>query len=190
VTPRPAAVACAALLLTACSSTMTPDPGAPSAVPSSSAAVAASSSAPAATPQALTAAALVSGLQAAGLPVTGAIVYTAESDPNHKLGRPGGYTGKAAWSDSRVPSASAPGRNPGDVKLGGSVEVFPDVAGATARGRVIQAFSQASGLLGEYDYAAGGVLLRLSDVLTPTQAAGYAAALSKLTGVAAVPVGK
>ncbi len=48
------------------------------------------------------ASALAARLKAAGLPVTHLIVYTAATDPNHEMGRQGGYTSKVAWQDRRA----------------------------------------------------------------------------------------
>ena len=113
----------------------------------------------------------------AGLPVSGLIVYTAATDPNNLLGRPNGYTSKCAWVDSRVPTTDTNGLTPGDVSLGGSVEVFPTPAGATARAAYLVSLYKAAPILGtEYDYLAGPVLIRVSQDLTPAQAATYDAA--------------
>jgi len=56
--------------------------------------------------------------------VTLTVVYTAATDRNHLLGRPGGYTSKASFADSRIAPAAVQGFTPGDVELGGSVEMF------------------------------------------------------------------
>src|SRR5258708_6830262 len=61
-------------------------------------------SAPASTPiQALsqpkTAAQILQLLKAQGLPIGAGIIYTAENDANHLLGRPGQYTGKVNFID-------------------------------------------------------------------------------------------
>lgn len=138
---------------------------------------------PAATPQqtappALTASSVYAALQGAGLPVSGLIVYTAATDPNHLLGRPTGYLSKCAWSDARVPAADATDPSSGDVGNGGSVEVFSTAAEATARAAYILTTEKALPLLGsEYDYLAGPVLIRVSRYLTPDQAATYGSAV-------------
>jgi hypothetical protein len=133
---------------------------------------------------------IVAALQTAGVPITHSTVYAADTDPNHKLGRPGGYTSKAAFEDTRVKPSQARDRTAGAVDLGGGVEVFPTPAEAVARGRFIQAALPGSQLDGEYDYAAGAVLLRLSEVLTPDQVTAYVAALSMTEGAAVVQVAK
>jgi len=43
------------------------------------------------------AAVLAARLKAAGLPVRRLIIFTASTDPNHLLGRQGGYTSKVEW---------------------------------------------------------------------------------------------
>ncbi|MCQ8193897.1 hypothetical protein [Streptomyces rugosispiralis] len=59
---------------------------------------------------------------------------TAANDPNHLLGRPGQYTSKVTFADSRVQKADASGFKPGDVELGGAVEVFDNPAAAKLPG--------------------------------------------------------
>ena len=80
----------AAIVLAGCSSgtslPSTAHSSAPSAAPSTSATV----------QHPVNAAALAGQLKAAGLPVSKMIVYTATTDPNHELGRQGGYTSKVA----------------------------------------------------------------------------------------------
>jgi hypothetical protein len=106
--------------------------------------------------------------------------YTAEDDPNKKLGRPGQYTSKTAFADSRVPKEGLPDDNT-QVEHGGGVEVFPDEAGANARKELIQAAGKSlGGLIAEYDYVKGGVLVRVSSKLTPDQAKEYEIALNAI----------
>jgi hypothetical protein len=122
-----------------------------------------------------TAAAVYREFVKAGLPVSGLIVYTAATDPNHLLGRPTGYISKCAWVDARVPSTDTSGLTPGDIGFGGGVEVFRTAAEAKARAKYIFTIDSAAPILGsEYDYLAGRVLVRVSQYLTPTQAATYA----------------
>jgi hypothetical protein len=172
-TGRAAGLAAAVLALAACSGS----PAAPAAVP-----LTASPSAPArvtpAAATALTAAQVTRALKAHGLPVTGIKVFTAADDPNHLLGRPGEYTSKTEFADSRITGETGQG-----VAAGGSVEVYPGHGGAVRRARYIQAIVQAAPALGaEYDYIAGAVLLRVSGQLTPQQAARYKRALAAITG--------
>ncbi|TDD88369.1 hypothetical protein [Actinomadura rubrisoli] len=129
----------------------------------------------------LTARQVMAALKAAGAPIGKVTVYTAENDPNGKLGRPGQYTSKAASVDRRVPASKVVGAEPGAVDFGCGVEVFPDEASARARSEFIQqAQKSLQGMAGsEYDYLRGGVLLRVTGHLTPRQAAVYQRALNK-----------
>jgi hypothetical protein len=109
------------------------------------------------------------------MPIDDSVTYTATTDTNHLLGRPGGYTSKVNFHDSRLPASPD-----FDTEAGGSVEVFPDAAGATSRMNYIQALAKGSPLFTEYDYVSGDAILRLSKVLTPDQASAYAAAFQAL----------
>jgi hypothetical protein len=130
----------------------------------------------------LTAGQVAARLATAGLPLTVVVVYTASTDPNHLLGRSGGYTSKVAFTDPRVPEQDR-SSVAGSVENGGSVEVYPDAAGATARADYVRAFAAGSpALFGEYTYTRGTVVLHVSRFLTPEQAAGYEAALATLPG--------
>jgi len=153
-----AAGAAAALLLVGCSS--------------------ADSSAPVAAPTAATPTAdKVVGTLTGKIPtVTLVKAYTAEDDPNHLLGRPNGYTSKAAFADSRVPAGQLEGVAPDGTDRGGSVEVFADAAGAKARADYIQTITKSLPAAAEYDYPVGPVLVRVSHLLTPDQAKEYEAA--------------
>ncbi|MCU1681949.1 MAG: putative secreted protein [Amycolatopsis sp.] len=106
--------------------------------------------------------------------------YTAADDPNHLLGRPNGYTSKTAFADNRVPADQVEGSAADDTTRGGSVEVYADAAGAKTRMDYIQAIGKASPLFSEYDYVNGGVLVRVSHLLTPDQATNYEAATKSL----------
>lgn len=122
-------------------------------------------------PHTLTAAQFTTKLQTAGLPVNGIIDYTATNDPNHLLGRPGGYTSKTAFVDSRINELEA---EPGSIEAGGSVEVFSNHAEAQARVNYISKMEQIMTVFGnEYDYVNGNTVLRVSSLLTPAQAATY-----------------
>jgi len=130
---------------------------------------------------------IVAGLVAA-VPTAGlGVVYTAASDTNKLLGRPGGYTSKATFTDSRAKDPQT--TDPGSVDLGGSVEIFPDSVGAVRRGQYIQSIEASAGFLAhEYDVTAGSVLLRLASGLTPDQAESYRASLAQVVGTDAQPV--
>ena len=114
-------------------------------------------------------------LRAAGLHITQLIVYNATTDPNHLLGRQGGYTSKVAWADPAAIKAGAgsPGNDRGGTQFGGGIEVFPDAADAQARYEELRAFKPPLG--DGYDYLAGTAILRLTQFLTPGQASRYEA---------------
>jgi hypothetical protein len=105
-------------------------------------------------------------------------VYTADTDPNHLLGRPNGYTSEATFSDSRISPADTAGVRAGSVQRGGSVEVFTDPSAATVRQQRLGQLERDAPLSSrEYTFTDGPVLLRVSGRLSPAQAAEYAAAL-------------
>ncbi|MEU1800885.1 hypothetical protein [Streptomyces sp. NPDC019937] len=106
---------------------------------------------------------------------------TAASDPNHLLGRPGQYTSKVTFADSRVSKADAAGFKAGDVELGGAIEAFANSADAAARAEYIRSVTKSSSALAEYDYVHGAVVVRVSRFLTPTQAGQYKTAAAKLS---------
>jgi hypothetical protein len=110
-------------------------------------------------------------------------VFTAEDDPNKLLGRPNGYTSKTAFTDTRIPvEGEVEFTKENDTLRGGGVEVFGDADAAKARMDYIQSFGKATPMLAEYDYTSGGVLLRVSKILTPDQAAEYESALKAVLG--------
>lgn len=105
-----------------------------------------------------------------------ATVYTAATDPNKLLGRPGGYTSKADFTDDR-----AKPKLDDEVQNGGSVEVYDDPAEAEERAKFIADTLDKMKIFGtEYHYLKGGILLRVSGALTPEQAAEYEKALEQL----------
>lgn len=105
---------------------------------------------------------------------------TAASDPNHLLGRPGQYTSKITFSDSRVLASDRAGYKAGDVELGGAVETFSTAADAAARAKYIQGIARSMPALAEYDYVHGPTVIRISHYLTPQQAGQYKTAVAKL----------
>jgi hypothetical protein len=117
---------------------------------------------------------VVAKFKAAKLPIGTTITYTAADDPNHLLGRPNGYLSKTSFTDTRINPDQADDSSQGSVDLGGSVEVYPNAAGAEARMDYIQSELKANPMLGtEYDYVVGAALVRVSSVLTPSQAQAY-----------------
>jgi len=124
-----------------------------------------------------TASGVVGALRSAGLPIGDSIDFTAESDPNHLLGRPNGYLSKTAFLDTRLERLTPDSVSADD---GGSVEVFATPDQALARKTYIDGIGAASPMFAEYSYPAAEVLLRLSKRLTPEQAAQYAGILAVL----------
>jgi endonuclease YncB( thermonuclease family) len=105
--------------------------------------------------------------------------YTADTDPNKLLGRPGGYISKAAFKDTRAVKAGGDGSS--GVDGGGSVEVYADKDGASSRREYLQDMHTKVPLLGtEYDYQQGPILLRVSHYLNPDQAGEYAKVLADI----------
>lgn len=128
----------------------------------------------------LDAAGVIQALVKQGMPATLTVTYDASNDPNKLLGRPNGYTSKASFTDRRVDPSKASAAKPGDVELGGSVEVFASADEASARAAYISEIGKKLPMMGEYDYVKGPVLVRVSRELTPTDAQPYEAALGKI----------
>ena len=127
-----------------------------------------------AAPIALTAAQVVDGLRAAGLPIGTVEIYDAGNDPNSQLGRPGQYTSKASFADTRI------GTEVDGVEGGGDVEAFDDPAALTKRADYLEGFADQPPIGGWYQYTAGNAILRVPFELTPDQAEQYNAALQSL----------
>ncbi|MFB5192701.1 hypothetical protein [Alicyclobacillus fastidiosus] len=126
-----------------------------------------------------TATQIVAALKKSSLPVGKTDVYTASNDPNHLLGRPGEYTSKVNFIDTRVKEAVSGGI---EISNGGSIEVFPNTTSAKKRYTYISSIAQSAPMFEEYDYLDGKVLMRISDDLTPTQEKQYVADLKKILG--------
>lgn len=145
------------------------------------------------------AAAVAAGLRAAKLPVGTVKVYSAADDPNNLLGRPGGYTSKVNFHDTRLPAPVEPGPcdplQPGqdepvchnkpkdpDINDGGSIEVFDNEADAKKRFDYVDAITRGGGPFTEYHWLVGKTFIRVSASLTPEQAKPYEAAAKKILG--------
>jgi hypothetical protein len=125
----------------------------------------------------LDSAGVVAGLIAAKVPIDGSQTYTAASDPNSLLGRPGQYVSKANFHDSRLDASTS-----WDVDGGGSIETFANKGDTSRRVKYVKAITGSSSLFAEYDYSIDTTLLRLSHLLTPDQAASYESALKQVLG--------
>ena len=171
-TTLPVLAAAVLLAVAACSSS----PATTTSSPQTTAAAAPSTTAAAASSP-LTADAILAKFKAAQLPVASTYAFTADTDPNHLLGRPNGYVAKLSWTDSRIPASDTSGAQQGDVALGGSLEQYATTAAAQARETYIQGILKADPMLGtEYDYVVGDVVVRVSQYLTPAEAQAYQAA--------------
>ncbi len=166
-----------ALLLTGCGS----DPAAeqaPQPAPDTSATAVHDSAAPAAV-EAMGAKTVVNALKAAGLPVTAIAEQGENTDPNDKLGRPGGYTSRAS---ADVPGGDKDGEKYG-IDRGLVVEVFTTVEDAGARSKYIQETLKTMQILGtEYHYRGKDkrILVRISGKVKPSQAKKFEIAVAAL----------
>ena len=104
------------------------------------------------------------------------VVFTAETDPNALLGRPGGYTSAAGFSDARVPSEYRDALA-GSVEAGGKVEVFADEDAAQRRADYIGSISEQAPMFSEWTFVSGATVVRVSRFLTEPQANEYRAVL-------------
>ena len=121
--------------------------------------------------------AVVSGLAAQGLPVGELVEYTAETDPNELLGRPGGYTSKVNFRDARLDPESADF----DVQDGGAVEVFATPEDLEDRVARLEASWEAFPLLDEdVLFTHESVLVRVSTRLLTADSDAYGAALREI----------
>jgi hypothetical protein len=120
-------------------------------------------------------------LKARGLPISGYVRYTAATDENHLLGRPGQYVSKLNFKDTRIPTEESLG-DPTSIDAGGSIETFTNEADAKKRLAYVSAITQSVQFAAEYEYRVGTVLLRVSNVLTPDQARAYGQALRDAVG--------
>lgn len=153
-------------LLVACGSAA-PAPTAPAQPPTAAGGI------PTSTQRPLSAKGVIQELQSAGLPVGEVTAWTADTDPNKLLGRPGQYIDKATFRDTRLQPLPEP-----DVQAGGDIEIFRTAGELQVRRDYIEAVTRSSPLLAQYVFSSGLVLLRVSGELTPDQAAAYDRALA------------
>lgn len=160
--------------LAACGSTETENDG--RAESSSPAAAETSEAAEPAVPA--NAAAVVTQLQDAGLPISETLAITETNDPNNLIGRPGQYTSKVVFADERT-GVPIDQTEPGN-EAGGSVEFFADADGARARADYIAGVQASMGPMAgvEYHYLVGPALVRVTGELPPSVAAEYEAAVA------------
>lgn len=94
------------------------------------------------------------------------VIYSAATDVNHLLGRPGQYVAKVSWSDSR---------DHADGTSAGTIEFFSSASDLLTRERYVKSVEKGSPLLGQYIYVDRLALMRLGFALTPSAAAKYQA---------------
>jgi hypothetical protein len=96
-----------------------------------------------------------------------------DTDSNDLLGRPNGYSAATVLYDKRADGCTD---GPG-VDCGAVVEQWPSEDAAQARADYIQGILTGSPALGsEYDFVNGGLILRVSGSLKPSEADEYEAA--------------
>ncbi|MDX2703958.1 hypothetical protein PV350_13960 [Streptomyces sp. PA03-6a] len=141
-------------------------------------------SAPAAAPKGTSAKDVTAALAQQIPTVKTTVVYTEDSDPNKRMGRPHQYLSKTAFADSRIPAAEAKkdadGRKDA-ISYGGTVEVFATAEDAKAWADGIDKTMQSLGsiITPDYIYRSGRTVIRASSHLSPSQAAQYQEALGK-----------
>jgi hypothetical protein len=167
-----AAIVAVAALPGCSSSSTTASTPAVAAPPAGASSAAPTAAAPAAKPK-VDAARAVAAITKAVPTAKQGVVITDANDRNHLLGRPGQYTSKVTFTDSRIQAGDVDGLDPDDVERGGTVEVFATPADAKARADYIQGVVKSLPALLEYDYPHGAVLVRLSRFLSPSQASDY-----------------
>ncbi len=116
-------------------------------------------------------------MQEAGLPIETIVEYNEETDTNGLLGRPGEYTGKVNFADSRLEQFDA--ADP----TGGSIEVFESEEDMLRRKDYIESIQREMPLLGsQYLYPSpdGLALLRVEYDVTPEQAEQYRIAFEEI----------
>lgn len=121
----------------------------------------------------LTAEEIVAAFKDAGLPIGRVEIYDAANDPNEMLGRPGQYTAKFNFADTRLEQS-------GEDVRGGSIESFDNEEDRQNRADYIKSIGEDMPIFAEYQYMSGLMLLRLDKGLTPDQAAEYDAIFQTL----------
>jgi len=118
-------------------------------------------------------------LKDAGLPIGKIEVWTAETDPNAKLGRPNEYTSKIDFEDTTLEKSDT------EYLTGGTIEVFATKDNCQSRYEYLEQFTDPSlGVIGlnQYMYKGDTVILRVSYDVVPDEAAKYETAFNALIG--------
>jgi len=109
-----------------------------------------------------------------GLPVSDIKTVTAADDSNQLLGRPGQYTSKLFFYDSRHPKVEESDENEN------TIEVFNSAEDAKARHDYIKSVTKGVAFLTQYQLLQGRVLVRLDKAMLPDEVEGYKAALATI----------
>ena len=98
------------------------------------------------------------------------VIYTEETDPNHRLGRPRQYFAKLNFTDTRYKS---------EPENFGTIEVFKTREELEERYDYVASVTKGTPYL-VYQFKHENLLMRLPHEMTPTQAKEYEAALEKM----------
>lgn len=98
------------------------------------------------------------------------VIYTEETDPNHRLGRPGQYFAKLNFTDTRYKS---------EPENFGTIEVFKTREELEERYDYVASVTKGTPYL-VYQFKHENLLMRLPQEMTPTQAKEYEAALEQM----------
>lgn len=125
-------------------------------------------------PQPATAQSVAESISATIPEVSELIEITEDNDPNNLIGRPNGYVAATVLVDSRLPRCTDPGAD-----CGAMIEQWPDQAAAQKRSDYVQAMLESMPMLGqEWNTVNGGLLLRVTGELKPSDAKAYEAAFT------------
>ena len=104
-------------------------------------------------------------LKQAGFPISSISDYTDKTDPNGLLGRPGEYTSKVNWADTRVEQYDVD-----EDPLGGTIEVFSSKNDMESRKQYLEMMA-----VNEYIYESpdGLALMRIDYDIVPDDAKQY-----------------
>ena len=104
-------------------------------------------------------------LKQAGFPISSISDYTDKTDPNGLLGRPGEYTSKVNWADTRVEQYDVD-----EDPLGGTIEVFSSKNDMESRKQYLEVMA-----VNEYIYESpdGLALMRIDYDIVPDDAKQY-----------------
>lgn len=120
---------------------------------------------------------VLSGLAAEGIPIGEFVDYTPQTDPNELMGRPGGYTSKVNFQDTRL----TPESTDFDTQDGGAIEVFASEDDLNDRIARLEATWEAFPIVPkDVLYSEGTILLRVSTRLLTPDVESYGAALEAL----------